>query len=425
MPGGHPHSVLRFLRALTGPGQVDDAPDAPLLARFAAGRDEAAFAALVQRHGALVWGVCTRVLRHEQDAEDAFQATFLVLARRAGALRNPGLLANWLYGVAYRTAVKARAREARRRDQERQARPMSEASPADEAMRGDLRRVLDDELSRLPDRYRGPVVLCYLEGLTQEEAAQRLGCPRKTVTTRLARACRLLQPRLARRGVTLAAAALAGALPELTAAPPGALLGPTIKAATAFAAGSAPVGGTTPRTAALAEGVLRAMRTTKLTVATALVLGLALAGVGAGAVAYRLGAAEPPKAPEPPAKQGAAPPAAVGPDREAALKKALVEAARKTFEMDLKRLQARQGTTGEVFLWSRRWLEAELEAAGGKEQREAALRAHVARMKELVKLAHSLAATGQGRVADATGADYFLAQAELWLLREQGAKKPR
>jgi hypothetical protein len=302
---------------------------------------------------------------------------------------------------------------------------VSESDPADALMREDLRRVLDGELSRLPTRYRVPVVLCYLEGLTQEEAARRLGCPRKTVTTRLARACRLLHRRLARRGVALSAGALAAALPELAAAPPGALLGMTIRAATAFAAGSAAAGGTAPQVARLAEGVLRAMRM-KWTLTVGLVVGLALAGAGAGAFAYRRPAEEPPKKSEPPgAKQEAGPPAADRAEKEDALKKALVEAARKTYEMKMKRLRGAQGTVEEVCLWSRRWLEAEQELGGGKERREAALRAHAARMKDLAKIAHALATTGQGLASDATGADFFLAQAELWLAREQGAKKPR
>jgi RNA polymerase sigma factor (sigma-70 family) len=409
MRGGQPHSVLRFLRALAG--REEDTPDAPLLARFAAGREEAAFAALVQRYGALVWGVCTRVLHHEQDAEDAFQATFLVLARRAGDLRRPGLLANWLYGVAHRTALKARAAAVRRRARERQVRSVSEPSPADEVMRADLRRVLDGELSRLPARYRGPVVLCYLEGLTQEEAAKRLGCPRKTVTTRLARACRLLQRRLAGRGVALSAGALAVALPDLRAAPPGGLLGPTIKAATAFAAGSAAAGGTTPQAARLAEGVLRAMRTTKWTVAVALVVGLALAGAGAGAFAHSQQAQEPPKKSEAPA---------AGPAKEDTLKKDLVEAARKTYEENRKLLRVSQEIrVEELYRWSRRWLEAELELGGGKDRREAALRAHHDRMKELAKFAHSQVDAGLAWTSDASAADFYRTQAELWLARGQ------
>jgi RNA polymerase sigma factor (sigma-70 family) len=413
MVRGRPHSVLGFLRAFRG--RDEDAPDAPLLARFAAGREEAAFAALVQRYAPLVWGVCTRVLRHEQDAEDAFQATFLVLVRRAGELRRGGPLGSWLYGVAYRTALKAQAAAARRRARERQVRTVSEPDPAEAVMRADLRRVLDGELSRLPSRYRGPLVLCYLEGLTQEEAARRLGCPRKTVTTRLARACRLLQRRLARRGVALSAGALTAALPDLKAAPPGALLGSTVKAATAFAAGSAAAGGATPQAARLAEGVLRAMRMSRWAVAVALIVGLALAGAGAGAFGYRQRGEEPPK------KSDAAGPAKdAGPAQEDALKKALAEAARKTYEQNWARWRGGQtGTVDEIYRWSRRWLEAELELGAGKERREAALRAHRDRMRDLAKFAHMMAWTGQGRSSDASGADYFRIQADLWLARGQ------
>src|SRR5436305_9760317 len=173
------HPVLRFIRSLAPRGGDAEAPDEDLLARFAAGRDQAAFAALVRRHGPMVLGVCARVLGDSPAAEDAFQAAFIVLARRAGALSRPGLLANWLYGVAYRTALKVRAAAARRRAAERQSRPPAGTDPLDELMRRDLRLVLDDELSRLPEKYRVPLVLCYLDGHTHAEVARRLGCPRK------------------------------------------------------------------------------------------------------------------------------------------------------------------------------------------------------------------------------------------------------
>lgn len=173
--------------------------DRQLLERFAATEDAAAFAALIQRHGPMVLGVCRRVLNHEQEAEDAFQATFLVLVRRAGTLQRPELLGNWLYGVAFRTAHKARARLARRRHHERRALPMPPADPPDPLQWQELRGVLDEALRELPAKYRTPLVLCYLEGMTNEEAARRLGWPTGSMSYRLARGRQLLRDRLRQR----------------------------------------------------------------------------------------------------------------------------------------------------------------------------------------------------------------------------------
>ena len=176
--------------------------DAWLLHRFASHRDEAAFATLVERHGPLVLSVCRRVLATVQDAEDAFQATFLVLARKAGAIREPNLLGNWLYGVASRIARRARVVANKRQARETRMRRLP-AAPASASVAGesaDLRLVLDEELSRLPEKYRLAAGLCYLEGKTNEEAARLLCWPTGTVKGRLARARDLLRQRLIRRG---------------------------------------------------------------------------------------------------------------------------------------------------------------------------------------------------------------------------------
>src|SRR5260370_12089248 len=151
--------------------------DGQLLQRYVAARDETAFAALVERYGALVLGVCERVLQHSHDAEDAFQATFLVLARRAATLDGRGSLGNWLYAVAYRTAIKARQSAARRRARELQVLNMSTVLSSEEEEWSDLRPLLDEELNQLPVKYRAPLVLCYLEGKTQAQAARELGWP--------------------------------------------------------------------------------------------------------------------------------------------------------------------------------------------------------------------------------------------------------
>jgi RNA polymerase sigma factor (sigma-70 family) len=228
----------------TGPSPAAAAPspegDAHLLSRFNERQDEAAFAELVRRHGSLVWGVCRRVLHDAHEAEDAFQATFLVLVRRATSITRPELLANWLYGVAYRTAMHARSAAARRHAHERELTDMSMPEPPPEVIWQELRPLLDAELNRLPDRYRAPLVLCYLEGKTTEEAAQIMGCPRGTVMSRLARARDRLRDRLSRRGLTLSVGLFTTVLSQHTAsAAPVGLAGATVKAAVLFAAGKA------------------------------------------------------------------------------------------------------------------------------------------------------------------------------------------
>jgi polysaccharide export outer membrane protein len=171
--------------------------DQELLRRFVHSRDDTAFALLVERHGPMVLGVCRRILGNSHDADDAFQATFLVLVRRADPLESPELLGNWLYGVAYRIARKARAQAARRRQQERQAAAVAATpEPLTDLAWRELRDRLDDELNRLPEKYRLPLILCYLQGLTNEEAARRLGWPSGSMSYRLARGRELLRRRL-------------------------------------------------------------------------------------------------------------------------------------------------------------------------------------------------------------------------------------
>ncbi len=177
----------------------DALSDRQLLEKFVHHREEAAFAALVRRHGPMVLGVCRRMLRHSHDAEDAFQATFLVLAEKAQHLRRPERLANWLYGVAYRTALHARQRAAHRSRLEREAAAMSAPISDPEFESQELRRILDEELHRLPEKYRAPLVLCYLEGKTNEEAARLLGWPVGSMSYRLARGRDLLRQRLETR----------------------------------------------------------------------------------------------------------------------------------------------------------------------------------------------------------------------------------
>ncbi len=180
--------------------KLDALTDGELLQRFAQQHEEAAFAALLRRHGPMVLSVCRRVLHRIDDAEDAFQATFLVMVEKAHRLRRPELLGNWLYGVAYRTALHARRRVARRSEREKEAAAMSSDAVSDREIESrELRRVLDEELHRLPQKYRAPLVLCYLEGKTNEEAARLLGWPSGSMSYRLARGRELLRGRLQAR----------------------------------------------------------------------------------------------------------------------------------------------------------------------------------------------------------------------------------
>jgi RNA polymerase sigma factor (sigma-70 family) len=180
--------------------EFDALTDGELLKRFAQQHEEAAFAALLRRHGPMVLSVCRRVLRSIHDAEDAFQVTFLVMVQKAHRLRKPELLGNWLYGVAYRTALHARQRAGRRSEREREAAAMSSDATSDpEIESSELPRVLDEELHRLPQKYRAPLVLCYLEGKTNAEAAQLLGWPSGSMSYRLARGRELLRERLQSR----------------------------------------------------------------------------------------------------------------------------------------------------------------------------------------------------------------------------------
>jgi RNA polymerase sigma factor (sigma-70 family) len=282
-------TILHYLRRLTPPADGATA-DRDLLARFAATADETAFEALVRRHGPLVWGVCLRLLADPHDAEDAFQATFLVLARRAAAVGRRELLANWLHAVARRCALKARAVRARRRCHERQVEVMPEPCAAPQSAWEELRPDLDEELARLADKYRLPVLLCYLQGLTRNEAAATLGWPPGTVAGRLARALDLLRRRLARRGLTLAAGALAAALTgRASAAVPAHLVRAVTTAAPLVASSGVVAAGVSASVVALTQGALKSMTTTKTILTLAALLGVGL--LASGATVFGLGLA--------------------------------------------------------------------------------------------------------------------------------------
>jgi RNA polymerase sigma factor (sigma-70 family) len=280
------HHLRRALLLRDGAGLTDG----QLLEDYISQRDEAALAALVQRHGPMVWGVCRRVLSNYHDAEDAFQATFLVLVRRAASIGSPELLANWLYGVAHQTAIKARATVAKRKARERQATEMPEPAVVEQDLWNDLQPLLDQELSRLPDISRVVIVLCDLEGKTRKEAARHLGLPEGTVGSRLARARVLLAKRLTERGATLTGGALAAVLAQnvVSAGVPASVASNTISAAGSFAAGhGAATGLVSGKVAALTEGVLKTMMMSKLKAVVALVLVLGFLGTGATVLTLR------------------------------------------------------------------------------------------------------------------------------------------
>jgi RNA polymerase sigma factor (sigma-70 family) len=271
-------AVVRHLRRIATPKAGAPSTDAELLARFVAQRDEAAFAEIVQRHGPLVWALCRSQLS-AADADDAFQATFLVLARQARKIRKPGSLVCWLSGVARRVVRRARSQETRRREAERRVEAPRGRDEAGAVERNEWRMVLNEELNRLPEKYRLPLLLCYYQGLTNEEAARRLGWPHGTVCGRLARARDLLRGRLARRGVALTV----GALAVGTTGPPSELLAATMRVCGSLSGvGAIGVKLTSP-VLQLAEGVMYAMwfgrvKTLAIGVLAVVVLGGGAAG---------------------------------------------------------------------------------------------------------------------------------------------------
>jgi RNA polymerase sigma factor (sigma-70 family) len=273
-------TFLRRLGQAMAAEALADCPDRDLVERIRTGRDEAALRAILERHGLMVFRVCRRVLACPADVEDAFQATFLVLVRRGHTIRRRASLAAWLHGVAHRTALKLRTQADRRRRRETRAARGPNACIPDDTPWGEVRAVLDEELGRLPAANRAALVLCCLEGRTQEEAAAQLGLSKRTVQRHLVRGRDLLGRRLARRGLALGAALGARLVSDCTAGAgvPRTLIGRTVASASHAAAGrAAPAGVVSPRVAALSDGVTRAMCFAKYqTAAVLLACGLAL-----------------------------------------------------------------------------------------------------------------------------------------------------
>ena len=280
------NKVLQHLRsALLLPPGVEPT-DEQLLECFVERREPAALEALLRRHGPMAWGVCRRVLGNHHDAEDAFQATFLVLVRRAASIYPRGNVGNWLHGVAHQTALKARTTRAKRHAREQPLTERVEPAVPEPNQWSDLQPLLDQEVSRLPEKYRTVLVLCELEGLTGREAARQLGLPEGTVASRLSRARTMLARRLARHGLPLSGGALATMLAQtvVSACVPTSVMAITTRAATSVASGPlADLGGISVQVAALMEGVLKSMLLNKLKNVTMVLLVLVFLGFGATA----------------------------------------------------------------------------------------------------------------------------------------------
>ena len=433
-------------------GTAIGSSEGELLDRFVRGRDESAFEALVARHGPMVLGVCRQLLRDPNDVDDAFQATFLVLVRKAATLRRCDLLGNWLYGVAMRVAMRARSQAARRMGRFGQQGAIEKLAAAEDL--GDSPRStatlldpecapwLHQEVSYLPEKYRTPVVLCYFEGLTHDEAASRMGCPLGTVKGRLSRARDLLRRRLTRRGMALSATALASQLtaPHAQAAVPAALEMSTTRAAlaqissagTSFAWGSSisiPV-------TALAEGVLHTMIWTqvKMTTGALCLAGTLAVGVVVGATQLTSGAGggDETQATAQASKANAGKGGSAGHPSGAAASKAeqsispdllsQISGTNRTFEMRLSRERnLSSADIDRMSEWSNLMMSADLVLATGDQDRIAARKAHRDRMKKLHEAVKTMPASAQNQTVSAQHAQEKLEEAESLLERSDNA----
>jgi RNA polymerase sigma factor (sigma-70 family) len=429
-------TALRHVHTLFNVGTVGGLTDGQLLEWYTTRAGEAAelaFATLVERHGPMVLRVCRELLRDEHAAHDAFQATFLVLMRRAGSLWTRDSLGPWLYQVAVRVAKNARSAAGRRQRHERKAAALA-ARFVSETGRDDCGPVLHEELDRLPEVHRAVIVLCALEGLTQEQAARQLGWPIGTVQSRLARGRARLRTRLIRRGVApgVALAALAPSARAVAASVPPSLADSTVRGAVPIAAAMAPAtiaGLYSARVIALTEGVLRSMILTKLKLAAfgLLSIGLLATGVGLRAGqehANRPGGTRPPGPAQSDSSAIPARPSAAATPEEApeeALKRRLVEIARR-------RLEAQQAFYRENRITIDRYLDAsnelrlaEMDASKTRDDRIAASRAHRDRAREVEANERKEFEEGRSTVADVTEAEQYRLKAELHV---QAAENP-
>jgi RNA polymerase sigma factor (sigma-70 family) len=288
MARGPLQSVVQLMRKTSVSGG-DAPPSGELLRRFVANREEAAFAGLVEEHGPMVLGVCRRVLKNRCDVEDAFQAAFMVLAAKARSISRPEMVATWLYRVAFRVALRARAEAGGRPERQAAREDVAAEREVADVEWADLRAVLDEEIDRLPEKYRVPVVLCYFEGKTNEEAARQLGCAKGTVFSRLASARERLRNRLVRRGITLSAAIATTVFSAdvLSAAVTAPLRTVTVRAALSFLSEPAMPGAASTIGTALAKGTLQTMLFTRVRTIVVVLVVLGLVGTGAGTVALQ------------------------------------------------------------------------------------------------------------------------------------------
>jgi RNA polymerase sigma factor (sigma-70 family) len=411
-----------------------------LLERYLERRDEIAFEALVARHGPMVLGVCRRMLANPTDVDDAFQATFLVLVRRARQLGPRDAIGPWLHGVAIRVALRARSEAARRRRfgtldvDEPAARP--DDSPADR----ELAAILDQELSRLPSKYRSPLVLCYLEGRTHEQAAEQLKWPIGTVKGRLARARDLLRSRLARRGLAPTAGALILALGrESSAALHPQLLGRTVQSSLKLALGQATAQVASSSITSLVEGVLTAMILNKLKWIglTVLVSGLALTGAG---VIAQPGAGSRDRRPTAPitsqnsariefpaestSSKGEPIPTKEGHRKPPDPYEELLRATRAAYQETLESYVNGNASVEQVYQASRRWMEAQKQKAITTAEEVGAITGHRDRIRDLMRAdaqRSKILPPGQSSANVAQGTA-FLAEAELWLAQAKTDK---
>jgi RNA polymerase sigma factor (sigma-70 family) len=415
MVSGRLRSVIRVVRAVAGTDDGTSA-DGLLLRRFITNRDESAFAALVERHGAMVFGVCRRVLNNISDAEDAYQAAFVVLACKARAISRPELLGSWLYRVAFRAALRARAEASRRREHPLPSADIAVAPPIPDADWADLRPVLDEEIERLPQKYRLPVVLCYLEGHSNDEAARRLGCPLGTIASRLATARERLRGRLMRRGITLSSSLLASvlAVDALSATVPGTVCEAAITSALAFTSGAALSGAAATSSILLAKGVLRSMLLSRIRTVFIVLAILGLVGIGGGYLATQPGADARPQDRPPALAAGDD----VGAKRVAELLKLRRDAAEAVFEFRIKKVEAGAALADEAFFaCSLRLHQAELDLCRTRAERVEACTTHMNRMNRADQILQAQFQAGKINIGDGAVGTYYRADAELRLER--------
>ncbi len=433
MKGGAAGATRADYLRIFGEGAASGLDDGRLLERFAATRDEAAFGALVDRLGPTVLGVCRRILGAGPDADDAFQATFLVLVRRAGTIRTGEPLAPWLHGVALKVARRARHQAALRLARERSRGAVAEGVEDDRRLdRLELRGQIDEEIARLPEHHRRAVLLCDVEGLSREEAASRLGWTPNMVRGRLDRARARLRDRLARRGLAPSDATSILLGPPLLPRSP--LVLATIRAALNLAAGRALIPGPA---LALSQGVIRMMMLAQWKPAAASLIG-AVALLGAsGLVASQdpgpgpgldpAAAAQQPPASDPVANPGPAElrAASEGVARgSVAIGQARVEAARRRLEAQVAFYEEGRITIDRLIDASQMMMDAELAIAPTPEAREASFRVHLARLREIKKRETAEMAVGRATTADLAEAESRLLDAEFLLAREIEGRNP-